>query len=95
MYRIVKITDRNGNDKGEVVDELRRVHPDLLGEIINEELLDSTLFLSCLCFLWHDDTNKILRTSCVLEVEKDLYSMIVTTMNSIYYFEKVTDEYKV
>lgn len=50
MYRIVKITDRNGNDKIEIMDELRRVHPGLLGEIIDEELLDSKLFLSCLCF---------------------------------------------
>lgn len=88
MYRIVNVTDREGNVKQEFIDELKVIHPNLIGEILNKEMLKSDLFLSYLRFKWADDSNKMLATSMVIDYVEDNDKIIVTTINSVYTFEK-------
>lgn len=88
MYRIVNITDREGNVKQEFINELKVIHPELVGKILNKEVLKSDLFMSCLHFEWADDSNKMLKTSMVIDYVEDNDKIIVTTINSVYTFEK-------
>ena len=88
MYRIVNITDREGNVKQEFINELKVIHPELVGKILNKEVLKSGLFMSCLHFEWADDSNKMLKTSMVIDYVEDNDKIIVTTINSVYTFEK-------
>lgn len=88
MYRIVNITDREGNIKQEFINELKAIHPNLIGEILDKEVLKNNLFLSYLNFKWADNSNKMLRTSMVMDYVEDRDKIVVTTMNSVYIFEK-------
>ena len=88
MYRITNVTDKEGNVKQEFIDELKVVHPKLVGKILNKEVLKSDLFMDCLHFEWADDSNKMLKTSMVTDYVEDGDKIIVTTMNSVYTFEK-------
>ena len=88
MYRITNVTDKEGNVKQEFIDELKVVHPKLVGKILNKEVLKSDLFVGCLHFEWADDSNKMLKTSIVMDYVEDNDKIIVTTMNSVYTFEK-------
>lgn len=88
MYRITNVTDKEGNVKQEFIDELKVVHPKLVGKILNKEVLNSDLFMGCLHFEWADDSNKMLKTSMVMDYVEDNDKIIITTMNSVYTFEK-------
>ena len=88
MYRITNVTDKEGNVKQEFIDELKVVHPKLVGKILNKEVLKSDLFMGCLLFEWADDSNKMLKTSMVIDYVEDNDKIIVTTINSVYTFEK-------
>lgn len=91
MYRIVNITDREGNVKQDFIDELKVIHPELVGKILNKDIFKtktSDLFMTCLHFEWADDTHKMLVTSIVTDYVEDGDKIVVTTMNSIYTFEK-------
>lgn len=89
MYRIINVTDKDGNAKQNLLDELRVKHPKLCGEILHKELLASNTFMTCLCFIWADDPDRMLRTSMVLDYIEKGNRIIATTMNSIYTFEKM------
>lgn len=88
MYRITNVADKQGNVKQEFIDELKVVHPELVGKILNKEVLNSDLFMGCLHFEWADDSNKMLKTSMVMDYVEDNDKIIITTMNSVYTFEK-------
>ena len=88
MYKITNITDREGNVKKEFINELKATHPELVGKILNKEVLKSDLFMGCLHFEWADDSNKMLKTSMVIDYVEDNDKIIVTTINSVYTFEK-------
>lgn len=85
MYKIINVTDREGNVKQEFIDELKFVHPNLCGEILYPEL---TKVCCHFCFAWNDNTDKMLRTSTIEEYENDGDTVKVVTRNSIYYLEK-------
>ena len=85
MYKIVNVTDRDGNIKQAFIDELKNVHPDLSGEILYPELTKAG---GHLCLLWNDDTGKMLRTSTIEEYVANGNTIKVVTRNSIYYLEK-------
>lgn len=85
MYKIVNITDREGNVKQDFIDKLREIHPNMSGEIVHEALFKNHI---CMDFKWNDDSGKILETSIIEEYEKDENKIRVVTMNSIYYLEK-------
>lgn len=91
MYRITNVTDREGNIKQEFIDEMKVTHPKLVGKIRNKAVLKSNLFIDCLYFDWTDDSNKVLRTSMVMDYIEDGDKIVVTTMNSIYTFEKAEE----
>lgn len=88
LYRLVNVVDKEGNTKEEFIEELRKTHPKLLGKITNKGLLTGNLFMTCLHFEWADDSNKMLKTSMVIDYVEDNDKIIVTTMNSVYTFEK-------
>lgn len=85
IYRIVNITDREGNVKQDFINELRLIHPELVGEILYPEF---TRVGGHFCFVWNDDSNKMLRTSTIEEYKNNGDTVKVVTRNSVYYLEK-------
>lgn len=86
MYRIKFITDKNGTIKSQYMDELRKVHPTMSGEIVDKHLLEMHI---CLHFLWNDDSGKMLCTSSIDKYETTDDYFIVYTLNSVYYLSKI------
>lgn len=81
MYKIVSITDKQGNDKTDFYNELKSVHLNMSGKILYPEY---TKIGGCLCFVWNDNTEKMLRTSTIERLFSDEDRYIVETRNSIY-----------
>lgn len=86
MYRIISITDREGNDKTDFFNEMKSVHSSMSGEILYPEL---TKVGTCFCLLWDDDTDKMLRTSTIEKYQNDGDKVEVVTRNSIYVLERI------
>ena len=86
IYRIVNITDREGNDKTDFFNEVKSIHPNMSGEILYPEL---TKVGTCFCLLWDDDTDKMLRTSTIENYQNDGDKVEVVTRNSIYVLERI------
>ena len=85
IYRIVNITDREGNVKQDFIEELHLIHPELVGEILHPELVKVG---GHFCFAWNDDTGKMLRTSTIEDCFNNKDTVKVVTRNSIYYLKK-------
>ena len=91
MYKIISITDSQGNDKSE---SARQAHPQLLGEFENLNLLKDEIANGTqprCYFIWADDSNKMLRTSRVQSITEYNNIVKIVTMNSVYTFEKVEE----
>lgn len=86
MYIIENVTDREGNIKVDFINELKQLHPKLESNIIYKEFLSIGNFL---CFLWNDDSEKMLRTSAIIDINYDDNIMIIETKNSVYYLRKI------
>lgn len=86
IYKIVSITDREGNSKTDFFNEMKSVHPSMSGEILYPEL---TKVGTHFCLLWDDDTDKMLRTSTIEKYENNGDNVEVITRNSIYVLEKI------
>ena len=87
MYRIINVTDRDGNVKHEFIAQMKEVHPDLIGEITNKAFLKQWIPCS-LRFLWNDKSGKVMLTSTVLDFVEEGDVITVTTLNSIYTIRK-------
>lgn len=85
MYKIINVTDKEGNIKQEFINEIKSVHPNLSGELL---LSESPIVGKCLYFVWNDNSGKILRTSTIESYNNNGDIIQVTTQNSIYYLEK-------
>ena len=85
IYRIVNITDREGNVKQDFIDELHLIHTELVGEILYPELIKVG---GHFCFVWNDDSEKMLRTSTIEDYFSNEDTVKVVTRNSIYYLQK-------
>ena len=85
IYRIVNITDREGNVKQDFINELQLIHPELVGEILYPELIKAGCHF---CFVWNDDTEKMLRTSTIEDYFNNKDTAKVVTRNSVYYLQK-------
>ena len=89
MYKIISITDSQGNDKSH---STRQSHPQLLGEFENLNLLKGEIANGnhphCY-FIWADDSNKMMRTSRVESMSEWDDKIKIVTMNSCYVFERV------
>lgn len=90
MYKIINVTDREGNVKEKFMKELEAAHPGMSGKLLyplNKNLVDT--FLTGLCLVWTDNSDKMLRTSTILDYSEQDNLIIVTTLNSIYTLEKI------
>ena len=89
MYKIISITDKQGNDKSHYA---TLDHPQLLGEFENLNLLKGEIANGnhphCY-FIWADDSNKMLRTSRVQSISEWDDKIKIVTENSVYVFERV------
>ena len=86
IYKIVSITDREGNSKTDFFNEMKSVHPNMSGEILYPKLTNEGGFF---CLVWDDDTNKMLRTSTIEKYQNDGDKVEVVTRNSIYVLERI------
>lgn len=90
MYKIINVTDRDGNVKEEFMKELAAAHPEMSGVLlypINKNLVNT--FLMSLCLVWTDNSDRMLRTSSILDYSEQDNLIILTTVNSIYTLEKI------
>lgn len=88
MHKIVKILDKNKNEKREFFTELKELHPDMTGKILHSELIGLG---SCFCFAWSDEPERMLRTSGIEQYENTNGNIRVETRNSIYYLEPINE----
>lgn len=92
MYKIISVTDKDGNDKVEFMDELKSKHGDLSGEFVYFNFMLSGIENgakpSC-CFEWNDDSGKMLRTSSVESISEWDNKIKIVTRNSVYVFEEM------
>lgn len=84
MYKVINVTDKEGNIKEEFMEKLRQVHPDMKGL-----LLYPLSTAQRLCFVWADKSEKMLRTSPIEGYKEDVYTVTVITENSIYTLERM------
>ena len=89
MYKIISITDKQGNDKSHYA---TFDHPQLLGDFYYLDILKSGVTNGnqphCY-FIWADDSNKVMRTSRVQSMSEWDDKIKIVTMNSCYVFERV------
>lgn len=90
MYKIISITDRDGNVKEEFMKELEVVHPKMTGQLLYP-ITKNVVGMIRMCFIWADRSDKILRTSIVEGYQEANEFLKVITENSIYFLEKVKD----
>lgn len=91
MYKIVSITDKQGNDKSHYA---TLSHPQLLGDFYYLDMLKSGVANGTqprCCFIWADDTDKMMRTSPVQSMSEYDGKIKVVTENSVYVFEKAEE----
>ena len=89
MYKIISITDSQGVDKSHYA---TLDHPQLLGEFENLNLLKDEIANGTqprCCFIWADDSNKMMRTSRVQSISEWDDKIKIVTENSCYVFERV------
>ena len=89
MYKIISITDKQGVPKSHYSTQS---HPQLLGDFYYLNMLKSGVANGtqpCCCFIWADDTDKMMRTSPVESISEWDGKIKVVTENSVYVFERV------
>lgn len=87
MYKIINITDRQGNVKEKFMKELAVEHPEMTGKLLYP-ITKGTIGMIRMCFIWLDRSDRILRTSIVEDVQETKDQLTVITENSIYVLEK-------
>lgn len=87
-YKIIDVTDKDGNTKTDFISQMKQNHPCMSGYILYPELLEPGAFL---LLVWNDCSEKMLRTSRVEKITCGFNKMKVTTRNSIYVLEKIGD----
>ena len=91
MYKIISITDHSDNDKSA---SIRQSHPQLLGDFYYLDMLKSGVANGTqphCCFMWADDSDKMMGTSRVQSMSEWDNKIKVVTENSVYTFEKVEE----
>lgn len=88
MYKIIKITDRAGNPKTDFMKELTVVHPEMKGQLLYP-ITEDTVGLIRMCFIWADNSDKVLRTSIVKDYQETKELLKVVTENSIYVLKNI------
>ena len=89
MYKIISIADKQGNDKSHYA---TLSHSQLLGDFYYLDMLKSGVANGIephCCFMWADDSDKMMRTSRVQSMSEWDNKIKVVTENSVYVFEMV------
>ena len=86
MYRIIKIEDRDGNEKLDDIDAMSRV-----GRIIDEN--KSTISVGNRGFFWciYPGYSKSILTSKIIRTKWHRNTLTIITENSKYYLSKISD----
>jgi len=85
MYKIIKVTDRNGNEKKSAIEQIKEICPEMTGTILYKDL---NSIGSRFCFLWSGDSGRMMRTSPIVEITEDSDEIHVVTINTEYWLEK-------
>ena len=88
MYKIISVTDRDGNLKEDFMKNMEEAHPTMSGRIYGwPMLLKPGGYLG---LVWNDASGKMLQTSYITDdVIREGRKLIITTLNSIYTLEKM------
>lgn len=87
LYKIVSVTDKNGNVKKDAIVQMKEVCSSLIGQVL---YLGTYKAGDRFCMLWNNDSDRMLRTSPLeCELKNENNNIVVTTRNSIYYLKKV------
>ena len=93
MYKITSVTDKSGNIKQDFIDNMKLKHgEELRGDFYYLYMLKSGVANGTsphCCFIWADDSDKMMRTSRVQSMSEWDEKIKIVTMNSVYVFEKV------
>ncbi|EXG86188.1 hypothetical protein K413DRAFT_3010 [Clostridium sp. ASBs410] len=89
MYKLTKVTDRNGNIKNEAISQMKAICPDLSGEIPYKESIAPGKHF---CFLWTGESGRMMRTSTIEHYKENGPYVHVVTRNSEYWFKEVSEE---
>lgn len=85
MYRITKVTDKEGNIKTSSIEQIKAICPEMTGEILYKEFMQLG---NRFCFLWSGDSGRIMRTSPIEAISKTGNMLHVSTLNTEYWLEK-------
>lgn len=89
-YRIVNVTDKDFNVKQDFIEQMKKSHPSMSGEILYPDCLMPGTFLM---LVWDDCSGKMLRTSRVEKITGKIISgdqyLTIITRNSIYTLERI------
>ena len=88
MYKIINVTDRDGNVKEEFMKELETNHPEMAGQLLYPITKDLKGLIR-MCFVWTDNSDTVLSTSIVEDYQETKELLKVITENSIYTLEKI------
>ena len=72
-------------DSCDFIEELHLIHPEFVGDILCPEF---TKVGGYFCFIWNDDSEKMLRTSTIEDYFSNEDTIKVVTRNSVYYLQK-------
>ena len=86
LYKIVSVTDKNGNVDHRRIAAIKDICESMTGEILYPEMVRPG---NCLCVLWSNDSGKMMRTSTIESVEVNAQRIKVTTRNTIYELEMI------
>jgi len=87
MYKITKVTDRNGNEKKSAIKQIKEICPEMTGTILYKDMI---FIGSRFCFLWSGDSGQMMRTSPIVEITEDDNKIHVVTMNTEYWLEDIS-----
>lgn len=89
LYKIISVTDKEGNIKQDAIDQMKEICADMVGEVVFPELIKAgTRF----CLLWNNDSGRMMRTSLIESFDESNLELEVVTRNSVYTLRDVSDE---
>lgn len=86
LYKIISVTDKNGEVDQERIDAIKDICDSMTGEIPYPDYVSPG---NCFCLLWDNDSGRMMRTSSIESVESNDKRMKVITRNTIYILEVV------
>lgn len=82
MYRIIKAEGKDGISK---LESIAAIHS-LKGKFFIEPKIGGAIY-----FIYKDDSNQMMRSSLIVDINETDKQLHIETLNSTYWFEKVED----